>query len=167
MRKSLIVAGGVAAILLFLAAVPFHTVLKLSLAKTGEPVLYVRVKSNQEFILKFIHSVNKRPVADYIKVEDQHFVVVKSIYDSFGAGMPETSIDGMELKRNAQGQLELTNINRRLDTFTVFVGTVAEHSLIINGQESYLADLAAPGTGLHFEITKISYYDLWKGRCID
>lgn len=167
MRKSLIVAGGVAAILLFLAAVPFHTVLSLSLAKTGEPVLYAWIKPNQEFILKFIHSVNKRPVSDYIRVEDQHFVVVKSVYDSFGAGMPETSIDGMELKFNVQGQLELTNINRRLDKFTVFVGTVAEHSLIINDQEIYLAELAAPGKGLQFEITKISYYELWKGRCLN
>jgi len=73
----------------------------------------------------------------------------------------------MELKFNAQGLLELTNINRTLDNFTVFVGTVAEHSLTINNQEVYLADLVAPGTGLQFAIAKVSYYELWKGRCLN
>lgn len=167
MRKSLIVAGGIAALLLFLAAVPIRTVLVLSAAKTGERVLYIPVEQHQEFVIKFTHSVNKRPVYDYIQVEDKSFRVVKSVYDSFGAGMPETALDGMKLKFNAEGQLELTNINRKLETFTVFVGTVAEHWLLISNSEVYLADLVAPGEGLQFQIANISYYEIWKGRCLN
>jgi hypothetical protein len=144
--------------------IPLCRVLQITAPKSGNVVFDVPVSNQEEFVITFIHSVNKRPVSDFIRVENDQLVAFKSRYDSFGAGMPETSIDGMELKMEKNGMLELTNVNRRMDKFTVFVGTVAQHSLQIKGRNIPLASLASPGEPLEFKIAKASYLHIWKGR---
>ncbi|HWQ60780.1 MAG TPA: DUF1850 domain-containing protein [Negativicutes bacterium] len=134
--------------------------------KTNVPVLYVKVREGQEFSIAFTHSVNKRPVRDYIRVAGDHFLVVRSEYDAFGAGMPETSQGEMTVRLTPEGKLVLDNINRQLPEFTVFVGTVANHILHAAGREIPLADLAPPGSPLNLKITKASYFTLLRSRCI-
>lgn len=143
---------------------PLYTALEISSAKTGKIIRTIVLKENDFFVLSFIHSVNKRPVDEYIKIQNNQLVVFKARYDSFGAGMPETSIDGLNLQMKENSILELTNINRRLDEFSLFVGRVAEHSIQINGQKIPLNSLGSPGESLTFKPNKVSYLDLWKGR---
>ena len=156
-----------ALIILLMLSAPVHTVLQISLAKSGDIVLEVPVREREEFTITFIHSVNRRPVIDYYRIEGSEMVVFKSRYDSFGAGMPEASIDGMELKSEVNGMLELSNINRRLDKVIVFVGTIAQHSLQIKQDDIPLSNLAPPGQPLEFKIAQISYLQLWRGRIIN
>jgi hypothetical protein len=113
----------------------------------------------EEFTLSFIHSVNKRPVYDMIRVKGNQLVIVKSRFDSFGAGMPEGSHIGED------GGLEWT-VNRLVPEVSFFVGWVANHSLHIKGQDIPLARLVEAGTLLSLRIEKASRYQLWKGRCI-
>jgi hypothetical protein len=119
----------------------------------------------EEFVLSFVHSVNKRPVFDTIRVEGRHLLIVESRFDSFGAGMPEASTGGMELRTDKDGWLVWT-VNRPVPEVTFFVGWVSNHSLRMKGREIALADLASPGTLLSLRIKKASYYDRWKGRCV-
>jgi len=37
------------------------------------------MREGEEFILSFVHSVNKRPVYDTLRVEGNHFLIVKSV----------------------------------------------------------------------------------------
>jgi hypothetical protein len=113
----------------------------------------------EEFTLSFIHSVNKRPVYDTIRVTGDKLLIVKSRFDSFGAGMPEGSHIG------ENGWLEWT-INRLVPEVSFFVGWVANHSLRLKGQEIPLARLAEAGTLLSLRIQKASRYELWKGGCV-
>ncbi|MDP3284544.1 MAG: DUF1850 domain-containing protein, partial [Desulfobacterales bacterium] len=82
---SIIIAGIIGAGLLFL---PFITALEISDFKTRQKLLLVRMQSGEEFTISFIHSVNRRPVYDTLRVESNHLVIVRSRFDSFGAGMP-------------------------------------------------------------------------------
>ncbi|MBU1180587.1 MAG: DUF1850 domain-containing protein, partial [Proteobacteria bacterium] len=82
---SIIIAGIIGAGLLFL---PLITALELSDFKTQQKLLLVCMRSGEEFTISFIHSVNRRPVYDTLRVESDHLVIVRSRYDSFGAGMP-------------------------------------------------------------------------------
>ena len=149
--------------MLIVINVPVNKSLQISSAKSGEIVGSIPVSEREEFTITFIHSVNKRPVIDYYRVEGMQLVVFKSRYDSFGAGMPETSIDGMVLKQETNGMLELANINRKLDVVTIFIGTVAQHSIQIKQQDIPLEKFGQQGEPLEFQIKNVSYLELWRG----
>lgn len=166
MTRGKLLAAAVFFFGLFCLSYPWVTVLTLIDARTNVPVWSVEVREGQEFSLAFTHSVNKRPVRDYIGVAGDRFVVLRSEYDAFGAGMPETSQGDMTVRLTPEGKLVLDNINRQLSEFTVFVGTVANHSLRVADRDIMLADLVPPGTPLKFKLVKASYFTLFKGRCI-
>ena len=105
---SIIIAGIIGAGLLFL---PFITALELSDFKTRQKLLLVSMRSGEEFTISFIHSVNRRPVYDTLRVESDHLVIVRSRYDSFGAGMPESSTGEGTFAVAKDGWLEWT-VNR-------------------------------------------------------
>lgn len=144
---------------------PLAPVLQITDVKKGDILFCARMREGEEFILSFVHSVNKRPVYDTFRVEGNHFLIVKSRFDSFGAGMPEASSDGMELRVGRDGWMEWI-VNRPAPEVTFFVGWVANHSLRLKGRDVPLEDLAEPGTLLSLRIQKASRYGVWKGRCL-
>jgi len=155
-------SGIVVAVLVIVAAFflfyPHYPVLRVANVKKAELLFCARMAENEEFVLSFIHSVNKRPVFDTLRIEGNQLLIVKSRFDSFGAGMPEGSQMGQD------GWLEWV-VNRPVPEVTLFVGWVANHSLRLKGREIPLADLAEPGTLLSLRAGKASRYGLWKGRC--
>jgi hypothetical protein len=156
---SIIIAGIIGAGLLFL---PFITALEISDFKTQRKLLLVCMKSGEEFTISFIHSVNKRPVFDTLRVENDHLVIVRSRYDSFGAGMPESSTGEGTLAVAKDGWLEWT-VNRPVPDVTVRVGWTAEHTLHIRDRKIRLAELAKPGSAVTIRIQNINMIDLLKG----
>jgi hypothetical protein len=158
----LVVAGtGVVGLLLW----PFIPALEIVDARDGRVAFCARAQSGEEFVLSFVHSVNKRPVYDTLRVETDHLVIVKSRFDSFGAGMPDGSTDEGTLIVAPDGWLEWT-VNRPVPEVTVRVGRVAEHTLHLKGREIPLAGLAQPGTPLTMCVRKARMLDLMKGRCM-
>jgi len=150
--------GALMIIAVFFFFYPFDQVLRIKTVKTGRVLLCVRMVEGEEFILSFIHSVNKRPVYDTIRVKGNDLLIVKSRFDSFGAGMPEGSHIGED------GWLEW-HVNRLVPEVSFFVGWEANHSLCLKGQDIPLARLAEAGTLLCLRIERASRYELWKGRC--
>jgi hypothetical protein len=158
MSRSRIVVGILVIVAAFLLFYPLYPVLRVANVKKAELLFCARMAENEEFVLSFIHSVNKRPVFDTLRIEGNQLLIVKSRFDSFGAGMPEGSQMGQD------GWLEWV-VNRPVPEVTLFVGWVANHSLRLKGREIPLADLAEPGTLLSLRVQKASRYGLWKGRC--
>lgn len=156
-----VVGAGVAGLLLW----PFIPALEIVDGRDGRVAFCARVRAGEEFVLSFVHSVNKRPVFDTLRAEDNHLVIVRSRFDSFGAGMPEASTPEGKLTIAKDGWLEWT-VNRAVPEITVRVGWVAEHTLHIKDREIRLADLAEPGKPLTLRVRKIRLFDLLKGRCI-
>jgi hypothetical protein len=144
---------------------PFIPVLDLIDERSGRVVFCARVQTGEEFVLSFVHSVNKRPVYDTLRAEIDHLVIVRSRFDSFGAGMPEASTPEGTLTIAEDGWLEWT-VNRPVPEITVRVGWVANHTLHIKDREIRLADLAEPGKPLTMRVRKFRMFDLFKGRCI-
>jgi hypothetical protein len=151
-------------LVVFFLFTPFHQVLTITTVKTAERIGCLRVTEGEEFTFSFIHSVNKRPVYDTMRVEGNHLVIVKSRFDSFGGGMPDASTDTMRLQLSKDGWIE-SILNHPVPEVTFFVGWVANHSLQIKGRNFPFTDLAEPGTLLSLGIQKMSYYDLWKSGC--
>lgn len=162
------VAGGVAGVLVLAAGLlffPLRLVLDITATNTGRMVLCADMAEGEEFVLSFVHSVNKRPVYDTLRAARDHLVIVKSRFDAFGAGMPETSTEQGTFRVAEDGWIEWT-INRPLPEVIVRVGRVANHTLHLKGREIPLKDLAQPGTALSLRSQRRSIYTVWKGRCI-
>lgn len=144
---------------------PPGLVLEIVRASDGESLLCAAMQPGEEFDLRFVHSVNRRPVVDTLRIEPGRLVVVKSRYDAFGAGMPEGSTEEGRLAVLPDGRLEWT-VERALPEIAVRVGRVAEHTLIVRGRRFRLADLAAPGTAVILYPREACGLDPMKGRWI-
>lgn len=140
-------------------------VLEIVQANTGQVVLCADMADGEEFVLSFVHSVNKRPVFDTLRTTRDHLVIVKSRFDALGAGMPETSTEQGTLRLGEDGWLEWTT-NRPLPEVTVRIGRVAEHTVRLKGRSIPLKQLADPGTPLAMRVHVRSRYAVWKGGCI-
>jgi hypothetical protein len=154
-------AGVMAAFLLW----PMVPVLEIVDGRGGRVVFCARAQPGQEFVLSFVHSVNRRPVYDTLRVEADHLVIVRSRFDTFGAGMPEASTQDGTLRVAEDGWLEWT-VNRPTPELAVRVGRVADHTVHYKGQEIRLSDLAEPGSALTLRVRKSRCLDLMKSRCI-
>ncbi len=163
------ILAGLAAVAGAAIATPFfwpsHIVLEIVPTDTERPVLCAKMRAGEEVVLSFVHSVNRRPVYDTIRVARDHLVVVKSRFDAFGAGMPDHSTSEGTFRVAEDGWLEWT-INRPMAEVVVRVGRVANHTLRVKDREVALAGLAPPGTAVALRARAYSDFDLWKGRCL-
>jgi hypothetical protein len=160
---SFIVAGaGVMAAFLLWPMVP---VLEIVDRQSGRSAFCTRAQPGDELVLSFVHSVNHRPVYDTLRVEADHLVIIRSRFDSFGAGMPEVSTQDGTLTIAQDGWLEWT-VNRPTPEVTVRVGRVADHTVHYKGRDIRLSDLAEPGSALTLRVRKSRWLDLMINRCI-
>jgi hypothetical protein len=144
---------------------PFFTALEIVDGRDERVAFCSRVRPGEEFVISFVHSVNRRPVYDTLRVEADHLIIVKSRFDTFGAGMPEASTGEGTLSVADGGWLEWT-VNQPVPEITVRVGRAADHTLDLKGREIRLSALAEPGSALTFRVRKARWLDLMKGRCI-
>lgn len=144
--------------------IPSQTVLVVRTVKPEKTVLCARMIDQEEWMISYTHSVNRRPVYDFLRIEGSGLRIVRSRFDAFGAGIPETSTPDNPLRVGADGWLEYT-VNRSVPDVTVFVGRVAGHVLHLQGREIPFTSLAKPGMALRFFVEKRSLYQTFKGVC--
>jgi hypothetical protein len=140
-------------------------VLELIAVPAERTVWCAEMSEGEEFLLSFVHSVNRRPVYDTFQVRDAGLVILTSRFDSFGAGMPEASTDAGTLRVVPDGWLEWT-VNRPVPELILRVGWVAQHVLQIRNRSIAMADVAEPGTALAFRVRRVSADEAGKGRCL-
>lgn len=145
--------------------IPSQTVLVVQTVKPERIVLFSRMTDGEEWMISYTHSVNRRPVYDFIRIEGSGLRIVRSRFDAFGAGIPETSTPDNPLRIGADGWLEYT-VNRSVPDITIFVGRVAGHVLHLKGREISFASLAQPGMALRFSVEKRSLYQTFKGEFV-
>lgn len=152
--KVIIAAGGV--LLITLAAAFFirsgNRMLVLINDETDEVIASYPVKIRDSFGVSFIHSVNNSPVTDWYEIRKDGIYVVKTVYYGFGAGV-QTSLEGNEtLEYGDDGSMIVTGFDRKMDRLLYIVGTVSDHTLIINDTERIsLRDLCGRNTRVRFE----------------
>jgi len=158
-----LIAIGVGGILGFLVW-PLFPLLEIVDGRAGRVVFCARAQPGEELVLSFVHSVNRRPVYDTLRVEADHLVIVRSRFDTFGAGMPEASTQDGTLTVAEDGWLEWT-VNRPTPEITVRVGRMADHTVHYKGRDIRLSDLAEPGSALTLRVRKSRWLDLMINRC--
>ncbi|OCA84141.1 hypothetical protein A8F94_15575 [Bacillus sp. FJAT-27225] len=124
--------------------------------KTNKILWTMPVEVGDRFTIRFTHSVERTEVDEVIRIGDGNLVIDSTIYESFGAGLP-FDIEGEQKMRMEDGKVIIENINREIPVMDLFIGQViANHTLIIKGEEIPLKDLSEPGTSLRFSVTNKS-----------
>jgi len=158
MNKKLIFIT-IAVLIIAALFIPMFDMLTITEAESGRIVFVDRAFDNKEFYTSFIHSVNRKPVYEYYRIIDKHFVVYKTSFYAYGAGMPDY-IDYKQKPVLKDGMVQIDNLNIEMDSFSLFVGRVANHNLHIDNKTYKLSDFIEPGKTAHFKIQKVSLFVL-------
>ena len=141
---------------------PIVRVLSISNRKNFSERIYSKSAAEQGFVISYTHSVNKGRVHDYYKIEKNgNLTVEKTVFVSYGAGIPENyETDGAVFRVTADGY-EISHLNRTIPSLVMAVGVIAEHSIFVGSDfksenERFLKDFFAPQTSLVFAIRRVS-----------
>lgn len=119
----------------------------------GRPVFMAPVSVGEHFTVRFIHSVERRPVDEVFEAAADSLVLIETWFDMGGAGLP---LDYMnpQLKFEFRNNLyHITGYDMRLPEVTYRINkVVADHTLLLRGREYKLKRWAPPGGPLTFRV---------------
>jgi len=146
----------VSAVVIFL---PLFKGVTITDYKTGRLLYYHAADTGDMFSVNYIHSVNKSPVEDFFFIGDQdELVLEKTVFKSFGAGVPASPEDGGDLKVY-KDRIEVIGIKRRIDNFLLFIGVTAEHRFKMDKDEFMLRHISHPQRNLMIRVERISLFN--------
>ncbi len=105
-----------------------------------KPVFLERV----EVELKYIHSVARTPVSEYFTVKNNSFILNKTVFESYGAGLP---LDGGDFRRE-NGRFVQEGQNIKLEQLVIRVSRTEGQEIIVAGEVFALQDFLEPGQRL-------------------
>lgn len=126
--------------------------LVLCYSENDEVIKTFDVEDGDEFSVEFIHSVNKSPVKDVYVIREGKIIADRTIYATFGAGMPTEIPEGQTLGYDEYGNMIVSGINQEKKILEVIVGTVYDHVLEIGGESISLTELCGKNAFVYFEL---------------
>ncbi|HOE57670.1 MAG TPA: DUF1850 domain-containing protein [Bacillota bacterium] len=148
--------------IILLLNVPMFDKFTISNGKTGKIVYIDDIDNVKEFTVSFRHSVNRTPVNEFIKIQGKKFIVYKTTFYSYGAGMPEFDASGKQKVTIEKGLVQIENIDRELECFAYLVGTYADHTLSYKDMSMKLSELIEPQNPAFFSVSKVTPFELIK-----
>ena len=146
-----------AAVMIFITAAAFlpgcspgGTSLVLSNADSGQVYATYPVENGDTFAVEFIHSVNKSPVRDVYEIREGEIWNTQCIYYGFGAGVEEELGEGETLSYGENGEMIISNIEKKIDNMVIVVGTISDHSLYLGDETISLRDLCGRSSKVLF-----------------
>lgn len=107
------------------------------------------------FTLEFIHSVHKTPVYEsYLTDDENNLILVETVYDSYGVGMPFSPEEGNFEYLN--GKFRLTGQDRKFKSIDMLISALPQHRLVVQDQAYPLVSFCGSGGSL-----RISAADKW------
>lgn len=132
----------------------------LVLNNQDQPIFSAALDSRCGFAITYRHSVALTPVTDYFFIRNNSIYLDKTIYQDFGAGLPH-SIENNQIMHQHDGVVEIKNFDLCINEFTLRVGRVADHKLIllkynkdqscVPGRIIKLSEIARPGSAITFK----------------
>lgn len=146
-----------AAVMMFITAAAFlpgcssgERNLVLSDHESGQVYATYSVENGDTFAVEFVHSVNKSPVRDVYEIRDGEIWNTQCIYYGFGAGVEEELEEGETLSYGENGEMIISNIEKKMDTMVIVVGTISDHTLYLGEETVSLRDLCGRSSKVLF-----------------
>lgn len=147
------------AVLIIIIAIFFIPIHRLQLIEkdSGEILRSFPIKNGEEFTVFFIHSVEKSPWHEIYYVKNDNEIYLKETrFYSYGAGLPSTTNHDFSFD---DGSMKITNYNTKMKDLVYKVGAViADHTIVIRGEEYHLNEITEPSTSVLFKADKIALY---------
>lgn len=115
---------------------------------------------SKEFVISYIHSVNKGNVRDYYIIKNKNIILSKTRFVSYGAGIPEPENGHKFIITDDYA--EISDINKKIDDLYLFVGTIANHKIEIDESEIELKKIFKPQTSIKIEYKILSLFEYIK-----
>lgn len=113
---------------------------------------------DKTFSIMYTHSVERTPVWETYSVNEDEIILIETIFQSYGAGLPATSPYDFDIVENG---FRLYNINQVMPNLIYRTGAVrANHELLIGDKSYPFLKFSKPTEGVKFEtrsMTFISY----------
>jgi len=130
----------------------------LTLFYYQEDIVYDRflVKANDEFTMRWIHSVELTPWEETFKISDENEIILdRTRFKQFGAGVPDSAGNKTEIK---DGYIVFSGINQVMDEIPYGISKFTEHTVIIQETEYPLYQYIQDGHRIVFYTEKVSIF---------
>ena len=124
--------------------------LVLSDSQSGQVYATYPVENGDTYAVEFVHSVNKSPVRDVFEIREGEIWNTQCIYYGFGAGVEEELAEGEVLTFGENGEMIISNIEKKMDNLVIVVGTISDHTLYIGEETISLRDLCGRSSKVQF-----------------
>lgn len=158
--KKIILIIFILLIVIVIFFIPLVEQFTISNGKTNNIVFFGSIDKYRNFYISFTHSVNKTQVNEYYRIDGKKFIVYKTTFYSYGAGMPDGSENPNALMKFKDGAVEIDNINREFDQFSYMVGTIANHTLNTEIESFKLEKYVEPQESALFKIKRVSIFNI-------
>ncbi|MEA3424091.1 MAG: DUF1850 domain-containing protein [Bacillota bacterium] len=151
MRKHLLIS--LLVLLIALSAINVH-VLVLYHYQTDKPLMVFQIEPEDEFIVKWIHSVELTPWEEIFRINDSYEIVLdRTRFKQFGAGVPDQAGNKTEIK---DGYVIFSGINQKIDMIPYGISSFAEHVFVFEDTEYKLYEIVDDGDRINFYTDKYS-----------
>jgi hypothetical protein len=122
----------------------------------GKLLFTWKISAGESFEVTFLHSLNLSPVTDVIEWDGSDLIVRKSIFETFGGGVPSPLADGVGTELvSVNGRYELIGINAHKQKFSIMTQDIPNHRISHNGREANLLELVGSGKLVHIEVKRM------------
>lgn len=146
-------------VLVIAVSYPFFSAVVAEEGESGRPLAFFLNKPGEKFSIKYIHSIHRTPVLEtYLTNKNGEIVQTEIRFEEFGIGMP-SGPSGNETFTQKNGTYILANMNRTFSSLDIRVGqVVADHRLIIDGEEYPFSSFSDKGSWVRIETKKWSMW---------
>jgi hypothetical protein len=104
-------------------------------ARSGDVVWSAKLSEGETFSIRYIHSVDKLPVHEFYINEDGELILTGIKVIDFGAGLDYVGEGDLRMEGK---WTYIDNLQRKIDSLPLRVGSIADHTLIYRDKEIYL-----------------------------
>jgi hypothetical protein len=119
-----------------------------------ETLFIFKVEEGDEFIVKWIHSVELTPWEEIFRIDNENNIILdRTRFQQFGAGVPDFAGKTVEIK---DGYITYGEINQKIPLLPYGISNFAKHTLVFKNIEYPLYKLVPDGDRINIYTEKIS-----------
>lgn len=112
-----------------------------------------KMKDDEDFTIKYTHSVEKSPVTEKYKIGKDKIILLETTFKSYGAGLPATTEYKFEFIEDG---FRIYDIDKTYKNVIYRTGAeIANHEIIIKDKIYEFLDFSEGRTGVEFSLEKI------------
>ena len=152
--KKIIFIGLILVLVSFFISV---SVLTLEHFQNDSIVMTFKVDEKDEFIVKWIHSVELTPWEEIFRIDSENNIVLdRTRFQQFGAGVPDFAGKTVEIK---DGYITYGEIDQKIPLLPYGISDFAEHTFVFRDKEYKLYKMVPDGDRINIYTEKISFIE--------